>query len=88
MQPHLYNLILEESASKKREQNWGAWVAQSVKRPALDFGSGHDHMVCGFKPRIGLFADSAEPAGNSHSLPFSLPLLHLCVQVCSLSLSK
>ena len=24
---------------------WGAWVAQSVKCPSLDFGSGHDLMV-------------------------------------------
>ena len=23
----------------------GAWVAQSVKRPTLDFGSGHDLTV-------------------------------------------
>ena len=28
---------------------------------ASDFGSGHDLTVCGFKPRIGLCADSSEP---------------------------
>ena len=38
----------------------GAWVAQSVKRLTLDFGSGHDLMVCGFKPSIKLCADSME----------------------------
>ena len=42
--------------------NGGAWVAQSVKRPALDFGSGHDLTVRGFEPRIRLYADSQEPA--------------------------
>ena len=30
----------------------GARVAQSVKRPTLDFGSGHDLTVCGFEPRV------------------------------------
>ena len=29
---------------------WGAWVAESVKHPTLDFGSGHDFTVHGFKP--------------------------------------
>ena len=39
----------------------GAWVAQSVEHPTLDFGSGHDLMVCEFEPRVGLCADSSEP---------------------------
>ena len=30
-------------------------MAQSVKRPTLDFGSGHDLTVCEFEPRIGAF---------------------------------
>ena len=30
-------------------------MAQSVERPT--FGSGHDLMVCGFKPSVGLSAD-------------------------------
>ena len=29
----------------KSDTSWGAWVAQSVKRPTLDFGSGHDLTV-------------------------------------------
>ena len=64
----------------------GAWVAQSVKHLALDFGSGHGLTVCEFKPRMGLRADSAEPASDSFSLPLSLPLPFLCS--LSLSLSK
>ena len=40
----------------------GAWVAQLVKHLTVDFGSGHDLMVCEFDPRIGLCADRAEPA--------------------------
>ena len=44
-------------------------MAQLVKRPTLDFGSGHDLMVHEFELHIGLFADSAEPAeGFSPSL--------------------
>ena len=34
--------------------SWGARVAQSVKRPALDFSSGHVLTVCGFEPYVGL----------------------------------
>ena len=34
----------------------GTCVAQSVGGPSLDFGSGHNLMVRGFKPRIGLSA--------------------------------
>ena len=36
--------------------NWGAWVAQLVERPTLDFGSGHDLKVCEIseiKPELG-----------------------------------
>ena len=50
---------------------WGTWVTWLVKHPTLDFCSGHDFMVSGFKPRIGLLADGAEPAWDSLSL---LPL--------------
>ena len=42
-----------------------ALVAQSVKRLTLDFGSGHDLMVCEIKPCIGLSTFSAEPAWDS-----------------------
>ena len=40
-----------------------------VKRPTLDLGSGHDLVVCGIEPRVGLCADSAEPVWDSLSAP-------------------
>ena len=46
----------------------GAWVAQSVKCPTLDFGSGRDLAVRGFEPRGGFCIDSAESAWDSVSL--------------------
>ena len=61
-------------------------MAQLVKRPSLDFGSCHDLAVCEFKPCIGLYTDSAEPAWDSLSLPLSLPLPHSLT--LSLSLNK
>ena len=48
-------------------------MAQSVERPTLGFGSGHDLTVRGFKPSIGLRADIAEPAWDSLSLSLPLP---------------
>ena len=32
----------------------GAWVAQLVKHPTLDFSSGHDLTVCETEPHVGL----------------------------------
>ena len=52
----------------------GAWVAQSVKHPTLDFGSSHDLTIRKFKPRVGLYTDSVEPAWDSLSLSLSLSL--------------
>ena len=40
-------------------------MAQSVKHPTLDFGSGHDLMVHGTEPHIELYADREGPAWNS-----------------------
>ena len=65
---------------------WGAWVAQSVKRPTLGFSSDHDFMVHEIKPHIGLCTDSAEPAWGSLSLSLSLPPPQF-VHMLSLSLS-
>ena len=42
-------------------------MAQSVKCPILDFGSGHDLTVHELEPPVGLWADSAEPAWDSVS---------------------
>ena len=62
---------------------WLNWVT-------LDFGSGHDLMICGLEPRVGLCADSAEPAWDILSLSLSLPLSpSLCSSpACVLSLSQ
>ena len=62
------------------------WVAQSVKHQTLDFGSGHDLMICEFEPLVGLHADGVEPAWGSLSLLLSVPLPH--TQVHSLSLKN
>ena len=56
----------------------GAWVAHLVERPPLDFGAGRDFTVCDFESRIGLCADSTEPAWDSLSPSLSLLLPHLC----------
>ena len=56
-----------------RKQYRGAWGTPSVKHPALDFGSGHDLVVRGFQPCVGLCTDSMEPAWFL-SLPLSLSL--------------
>ena len=36
----------------------GTWLAQSVKHPTLDSSSGHNLMVHGIKPHVGLCTDS------------------------------
>ena len=59
--------------------------AQSVKRPTLDFSSGHDVTVLGIESPIGLHADSAEPAWG-FSLSLSAP--PLLVWSWALSFSK
>ena len=54
-------------------------------REASSFGSGRDLTVCGFKPRVGLCADSSEPGdcfGFRVSLSVSAPpLLMLCLSL-------
>ena len=47
------------------EESEGTWVAQLVKHPTLDLGSGHDLMVHGIKPHVRLCAASMEPAWDS-----------------------
>ena len=48
-------------------------MAQLVKRLTLDFGSGHDLMVCELEPCIGLHADNTEPAWDSLSPSLPAP---------------
>ena len=54
----------------------GTWVAQSIERLTLDFGSGHDLMVREFEPPVRLRAGSTVCLGLSlsPSLPLSLSL--------------
>ena len=56
----------------KGPKTQGAWVAQSVKQPTLDFSSGHDLTVVRLSPVSGIL---------------SLPLPQACRHACSLSLS-
>ena len=58
-------------------------LSGSVKHPNLGFDSGHDLMVRGFEPHMGLYADSvdADSVGADSDrlpgilcLPLSLPL--------------
>ena len=50
------SLLIQEVSAR------GAWGAQSVECPTLDFSSGHDLTACGFETCVRLCADSAEPA--------------------------
>ena len=53
--------------------------AQSVEHETLDFGSGHDLVVCGFKRWVRLCAESTDPVWDSLSHSLSLPLPCSCV---------
>ena len=45
----------------------GTWVAQLVEHLTLDFSSGLDLSVCGFKPHFRLCADTLELTWDSLS---------------------
>ena len=56
------------------KQRCGAtWVAQSVKHPTLDSGSGHDLVVHDFQPHSELCPGSMEPAWDTLSPPSLCP---------------
>ena len=59
---------------QRKSMVWGAWVAQSLKHPTLNLGSGRDLTVHGIEPRVGLCTDSVEPAWDPLSLPVPLSL--------------
>ena len=70
-------------------QGWGgAWVAQLVKCPTLDFGSGHDLRVHEIEPCIGLCTDSPQPVFLFLSLSVSLSSLRLSPPVLSLKINN
>ena len=52
----------------------GTWVAQWVKCPNLDLGSGHDLKVFETDLHIGLCAGNVEPARDSLSPSLPSPL--------------
>ena len=57
------------------ENFWGAWVAQLIKQPTLDFSSDRDLMVHEIEPRIGLCTDSTDSLtllAHSHAHVLSL----------------
>ena len=59
-----------------RVPGWLSWLNFGL----FNFISGHDLVVCKFKPHVGLCADGAEPAWDSLSL--SLPhLLSLSLRI-------
>ena len=60
----------------KLNSDRGAWVAQSIKRPTLGFGSDQDLEVHEFEPCVGLCTDSVEAAWDYLSPSLSLPLPH------------
>ena len=68
----------------------GAWVAQLVKHPTLDFSSRYDLMVHGIEPCVRFRADSKEAAWDSlsPSLSLSLSAPPLLEHTLSLSLSQ
>ena len=64
-------------------------MAQCIKSPTLDFGSGRDLMVPEFKPCVRLCTESTETAWDSLFLSLSLSLsLSASQQELSLSLSQ
>ena len=65
----------------------GAWVAQSVKRRTLDFGSGHDLRAIRSSPVLGSALGIGHAKILSLPLPLSAPTPH-CPSLCTLSLKK
>ena len=63
------------------------WVAQLVKHLSLDFGSGHDPVVCEMEPHNRLCADSVDGAYLGFSLPLTLCPSPTHAHACALSLS-
>ena len=64
----------------------GSWVGESVKHLTLNFGLGHDLMVCEFEPHIRVCVGSSEPLG--FFLPLSLCPLPLLVLSLSLKIEN
>ena len=66
----------------KRFTKQGAWLAQLVKWPTLDFCSSHDLAVHEIKPHSRLCDESMEPVWDSPSPSLSVrPLLMLFLKI-------
>ena len=59
---------------RSKYKHGGSWVAQSIKQPTLDVGSGHDLAAPEFKPASGSARTVWRLLGIL-SLPLSAPLL-------------
>ena len=77
-----------ECLNKKQKCKQGTWVAQSIKRPALDFGSSHDLTVHEIKSHIRFCDDSMAPTWDSLSLSLSAPPPPMCSLLLSQTLKK
>ena len=77
--------MLTNTDTVKTKMLGGAWVAHLVERTTLDLGSGHDLMVCGIEPSIGLHAEGGARLKYSLSLSLSLSLSILLPHSRSLS---
>ena len=70
----MVTLTFSKSLIKCHLPGLPGWLSRLVERQTLRFGSSRDLTVHGIKPRVGLCADSTEPAWDSPS-PLSLPFL-------------
>ena len=64
-------LLLPSLENGENNNTYTLKIFIKIKPLTSGFDSGHDLIVCEFKPRIGLWADSAEPAWDSLSLSLS-----------------
>ena len=62
-------------------------MAQSVKRPTLDFGSGHDLAVRGIEPCIRLCTLCSLLGSSSPTLSLSLPFPSSCTHILTLKIN-
>ena len=63
-------------------------MAQLVPCPTLDLHLGHELIVRGFEPQVGLYADSSEPAWDSFFPSLSAPPLLMLSLSLSLKINK
>ena len=74
---YLSNEIIKRVLKKKLNTKVGYWVAQKVKHPSLDFGSGHNLTICE-TGALSWILHRQHGACLGFSLHLSLPLPDLC----------